>query len=192
MVPSALSQVYELKTVPPGADVYITENFNREPKKIGVSPIKMNLDELYSQVSSKELYIITIEKEGYENFNYIARKFEGSDIKLEVPLRVSKKYKTIKKHDMLISRMFHIQKLIRSRNFNDALARLGNLEEEFPYFSSIPELKGITYYMSKDVESSLAMFRAAFALNPDNTDAYKMKVYLEKKMGIDAEGDKWS
>jgi hypothetical protein len=37
------------------------------------------------------------------------------------------------------------------------------------------------------MENSLSYYRKAFALNPDNVDAYKMKIYLEKKLGVTAD-----
>src|SRR5690606_24299241 len=100
---------------------------------------------------------------------------------------ISQEILTVKKHDILMADLFNIQKLIRSNNYSEALAKLEILEKDFPNFSIIPELKGIAYYMSKDIEKALSQFRTAFSKNAENRDAFKMKVYLEKKLGIDTE-----
>ena len=46
------------------------------------------------------------------------------------------------------------------------------------------ELLGSAYYLKKDFRSSLGAYRKAFSLNPDNMDAYRMKLYLEKSFNV--------
>ena len=40
----------------------------------------------------------------------------------------------------------------------------------------------------KEFKRSLSFYRKAFAVNPKNRDAYRMKLYLEKKFKISSKG----
>src|SRR5690606_4290950 len=104
-----------------------------------------------------------------------------------INLKIDKAIINLKEHDALMNKLFDVQKLVRGRNFSDAISQLSNLESQHPSLSIIPEMKATAYYMSKDVEKALSYYRKAFAINPENQDAFRMKVYLEKKLGVDSE-----
>jgi tetratricopeptide (TPR) repeat protein len=184
---SGWSQTIEIKSNPEEADIYVVLEENKAPQKIGKTPFKQSLKELINTYVKKNSFIIELRKDGFEPYRVLFAKNSDLDIELSVNLETSREIVTIKKHDLLIGQLFEVQRHIRSKNFKDALTKLDSLEKDYPYFSTIPELKAITYYMNKDVEKALSNFRRSFALNPDNSDAYKMKVYLEKKLGIDTE-----
>ena len=178
---------FEFKTTPTEAEVFVYGEEGDVPQKVGNSPLKMDTSQFFSFTKSETFFTMEIRKEGYETVKFIMMKTGAADFKMDLKLEVSREIRTIKKHDKLIAELFDIQKLIRSNNYGEALAKLELLEKDFPNFSIIPELKGISYYMSKDIEKALSQFRAAFSKNSENRDAFKMKVYLEKKLGIDTE-----
>jgi tetratricopeptide (TPR) repeat protein len=184
---SALAAKLEIKSNPPEAELYVYSDSSSEPEKIGKTPFKADLQELIDTYVKKNIFILELRKDGFENYKILFTRNAESDISLSVNLEVSKKIATIKAHDTLMSRLFEVQRLIRAKNYGDAISKLDELEEKFPHFSIIAELKATAYYMNKDIEKSLSYYRRAFALNPDNVDAYKMKVYLEKKLGVYAD-----
>lgn len=177
----------DIKSNPEEAEIFISTDENSAPQKLGKTPYTGNLDELIKTYVRKNNFIIEIRKDGFDPYKVLFTKTSNLDVELAVNLEVSKDIKTIKKHDLLMTELFDVQKLIRGKNFQDALTKLNNLEKEYPHFSIIAELKATNYYMMKDVEKALSYYRKAFALNSDNVDSYKMKVYLEKKLGIDTE-----
>lgn len=183
----AQAQEFEFKTTPAGAEVFVKVDADKKPVKIGVSPIKMPAEEVFKISGASKSFIIEVKKDGFEPYQIMLVKTPHVEYKMEVLLNVSKEIKTIKEHDLLIGELFKAQRLIRSNNTSEAIAKLDELEKDFKDFSVISELKGIAYYMQKDLSKALSMFRMAFGKNSKNTDAYKMKVYLEKRMGIDAE-----
>lgn len=183
----AFAAKIDIKSNPEEAEIFVYYDENAAPQKLGKTPYNYNLEELIKTYVKKNNFIIEIRKEGFDPYKVLFTKTSGMDVELSVNLEVSKDIKTIKKHDMLMSELFEVQKLIRSKNFADALTKLTILEKDFPHFSIIAELKATNYYMMKDVEKALSYYRKAFALNSDNVDSYKMKVYLEKKLGIDTE-----
>lgn len=177
----------EIKSNPEEAEIFIISDEGGEPQKIGKTPFKQDLKELIQTYVKKNNFVFEIRKDGYEPYRVLFTKTSNLDVELAVNLEVSRDIKTIKKHDLLMVELFDVQKLIRGKNFPDALNKLNLLEKDYPHFSIIAELKATTYYMMKDVEKALSYYRKSFALNSDNVDAYKMKVYLEKKLGIDTE-----
>jgi tetratricopeptide (TPR) repeat protein len=177
----------DIKSNPVEAEILIYFSENSPPQKIGKTPFTYNLEELINTYVKKNSFIIELRKDGFEPYKILFSKTSNLDVELSVNLEVNKDISTIKKHDQLIVEIFDVQKLIRGKNFTDALGKLNNLEKDYPHFSIISELKGTTYYMMKDIEKALSQYRKAFALNSDNVDAYKMKVYLEKRLGIDTE-----
>lgn len=181
---AAFAAEIEIKSSVEDADIYISADANASPTKIGKTPFKRNLDELLSSYVKNNTFIITLKKDGHEDYNVLFTKTTDVDIKLNVNLKVNEDIRKIKEYDQMMAKLFGVQKLIRGGNINDALAQLDNLEKDFQGFSIISELKATAYYLSKNVEKALSYYRKAFAENENNKDAYKMKVYLEKKLGV--------
>ena len=177
----------EIKSNPEEAEIFVLTDEGGAPQKIGKTPFKQDLKELIQTYVKKNNFVFELRKEGYEPYRVLFTKTSNLDVELAVNLEVSREIKTIKRHDMLMVELFDVQKLIRGKNFTDAMNKLNTLEKDYPHFSIIAELKATTYYMMKDVEKALSYYRKSFALNSDNVDSYKMKVYLEKKLGIDTE-----
>lgn len=178
-----------INTIPKEAEIFVfsSNEPNAQPIKLGRTPYAADLDEIVSKFSGVKTLALEIKKEGFNDEKILLSATGNYDVDVNVKMDVYRKIKTIKEHDILMQELFKVQKLIRARNFNDAIKKLTELEKKHKDFSIIAELKAIAYYMSKDIDQALSYFRHAFALNPDNVDAYKMKVYLEKKLGIDTE-----
>lgn len=183
----AAAAEFEVKTTPSKAEVFLQRGSEEGEVKLGETPLKIPMEEVFRHIGSDKTYRLTLRKKGFDDYRIMMVKSENADFKLEILLDVNKEIKTIREHDMLMGELFKVQRLIRSNNFADALGRLDELEKKHSDFSIITELKGIAYYMQKDVTKALSMFRDAFSKNSNNRDAYKMKVYLEKRLGLDAE-----
>ena len=181
------AQEFEILSTPSDVEVFIKKTPKDTPQKLGKTPLKLKANEVFSKIGEQKTFLIKLEKEGFKSYEVVLVKSENVDMKLDFLLEINPKYKIINKHDLLISDLFKIQRLIRSNNLSEAITKLEGLEKENKDFSVITELKGIAYYMQKDLNKALSMFRMAFSKNPDNQDAYKMKVYIEKKLGLDSE-----
>lgn len=177
-------QQIEINSTVTGADIFVASDANAAPVKIGVTPFKMELNELINTYVQKNTFHIILKKDGFIDYSVLFTKTNDVDVTLTVNMKVDDKIKKIKDYDVMMSKLFDVQKLIRSGNIPDALNQLDNLERDHRGFSIISELKATAYYMQKDVEKALSYYRKAFAENENNKDAYKMKVYLEKKLGV--------
>ena len=178
------AQDLKVGSVPEKADIFIQDLGSETERTIGKTPFKEKLQTFLGTYVKKNSFILIIKKDGYEPYRMLFTKNKNVDINIEVNLEVDKKISTIKKHDLLVSELFKVQKMIRSRDFAGAVKRLEVLEGDYQHFSIIPELKATAHYLNKDIERALAMYREAFSLNSKNVDAYKMKTYLEKKLGV--------
>lgn len=174
-----------IKSQPEGAEIFISTS--GKPIRLGVSPYEANLTEVMNTYVKASSFLLEIKKPGHNAYRVLLAKTEDVDIELTANLELNEEISNIKEHDLLMNQLFDVQKLVRGRNFRDALLKLDDLEKKHPLLSIIPEMKATAYYMNKDVENALSYYRRAFALNSDNHDAYRMKLYLEKKMGIDSE-----
>lgn len=174
-----------IKSQPDGAEIFITTN--GKPVRLGVTPYEANLTEVMSTYVKSSSFMLELKKQGHNPYRVLLAKTDDVDLELTANLALDQAVSNIKEHDALMNQLFDVQKLVRGKNFRDAIMKLDELEKKHPALSIIPELKATAYYMNKEVENALSYYRRAFALNPDNHDAYRMKVYLEKKMGIDSE-----
>lgn len=174
-----------IKSQPEGAEIFIT--INGKPVRLGATPYEANLTEVMKTYVKSNSFMLELKKTGHNPYRVLLAKTDDVDLELTANLELDKAISNIKEHDSLMNQLFDVQKMVRGRNFRDALTKLDDLEKKHPALSIIPEMKATTYYMNKEVENALSYYRKAFALNPDNHDAYRMKVYLEKKLGIDSE-----
>ena len=174
-----------IKSQPDAAEIFISTN--GKPIRLGVTPYEANLTEVMNVYVKSNSFLLEIRKSGHTTYRVLLAKTTDSDLELTANLELDEAISNIKEHDSLMNQLFDVQKLVRGRNFRDALAKLDDLEKKHPALSIIPEMKATAYYMNKEVESALSYYRKAFSLNSDNHDAYRMKLYLEKKLGVDSE-----
>lgn len=185
MAEASFAAKLTIRSQPDGAEIFITSN-NR-PVRLGMTPYEANLTEIINTYVKSNSFLLEIKKAGHDDYRVLVAKTADVDLELTANLELDKAVSNVKAHDFLMNQLFDVQKLIRGRNFKDALMKLDELEKKETGLSIIPELKATAYYMNKEVENALSYYRKAFAMNPENIDAYRMKIYLEKKLGVDSE-----
>lgn len=179
-----LSEDIEIVTKPDKAKVFISESFDKRGEEIGLTPYKNQVSDFYALSSNENFVFLTIVREGHEDYHMVLNKSKGADLKLSISLKELDHTPLILKHDLMISKLFEAQRLIRAANHSGAQTKLDEIEKDIPGFSVVSEMMGINYYLSGDMEKALSRFRDAFGKNPKNQDAFKMKEYLEKKLGV--------
>ncbi|MDA8792399.1 hypothetical protein N9N67_04090 [Bacteriovoracaceae bacterium] len=176
----------QIDSNPIEAKIFVSPDGKREIE-LGKTPYKQDLDDLIDNHVKKMSFILVIRKEGHEPYRIFMTKTGKVDIKLNANLEISRSIQNYKKQDKLIAELFDAQRLIRGRSFNEAISKLTKLEKDYSNMSIVYELKATTYYLMKNIENALAYYRKAFSINSENTDAYKMKEYLEKSLNLSAE-----
>ena len=184
LFPKAHSDEFRIRSNPEQADIYVKNTNTGNRIKIGKTPLAMPLSELVSNFAKADVFILELGKDGFEPYRILITKMGSNDIDLLVNLKISKNIKKIKDTDYLISQLFETQRQIRAKDYSGALKKLDKLEEKFPHYSIVYELKASAYYLDKQFKRALNYYRKAFSVNSDNRDAYIMKIYLEKKFKL--------
>jgi len=175
---------------PVGGIIYVKDAKKGDRIKVGETPYKGNLDQLVQNISSKAAFIVEVTKVGFDPYRILLTKTGSMDIELDVNLQISKNIEMVQDLDLLTGDLFDVQRMIRVKDFKSSLSKLDLLEKKFPHYSIIAEMKGSVFYLLKEYKRSLGFYRKAFGLNPENREAYQMKVYLEKKFNVNKKKDK--
>jgi len=184
--PLAIAGKITIKSQPDAADIFLIDGTSK-PVPLGKTPYESDLDDIIRNYVKSSSFVLELKKDGHDPYRVLVAKTANVDMALTATLELSQAITNIKEHDSLMNELFDVQKLIRARNFTDAINKLEDLEKKNPRLSIIPELRATAMYLNKDVEGALSYYRKAFSVNPDNADAYRMKIYLEKKLGVDSE-----
>lgn len=184
--PLVLAGKIIIKSQPDAADIFIIDGTSK-PVPLGKTPFESDLEDIIRNYVKSSSFVLELKKDGHDPYRVLVAKTANVDMALTATLELSQAITNIKEHDSLMNELFDVQKLIRARNFTDAINKLEDLEKKNPRLSIIPELRATAMYLNKDVEGALSYYRKAFSVNPDNADAYRMKIYLEKKLGVDSE-----
>ena len=174
----------KIKSDPENAVVYIREASSNKRNKLGETPLKISLDDVFNNYTKDRTFVIEIEKNGHKNYNMLVSIFNKADINFDVKMEVSHSVELTKNFDMIVSQLFEAQRLLRDKNYPSAIETLTTLSKKHGNLSTVYELLGSAYYLKKDFQNALSSYRKAFSLNADNSDAYSMKLYLEKALGV--------
>ena len=176
-----------INTDPARADIYVSPLNENKLIKVGVAPFNRSISEIISAYIHKSAFVIEVQKEGYVTKRYILPSVGSTDVSLMVNLEINDNLKVMRQFDSLANQLFEAQRQIRGKNYDKALQILDKQENLFPQVSIIPELSASAYYLQKDLDKSLDAYKKAVAINSENLDAFKMKLFLEKSMGLKAD-----
>jgi tetratricopeptide (TPR) repeat protein len=186
MIYNAFSAEVIIDTIPSKANLFIVNPKTLNKTSIGKSPFKMTFEDFTSAYAKGDSFIIEVSKEGHQRESIMILNNGRNNIEVKVSLEAIRDHEKTREFDSLISSLFDVQRLVRNRNYKDALNILNSLEKEHPEVSSVYEIKAGALYLSKEFSRSLAYYRKAFDLNPKNSEAYRMKQYLEKKFKLES------
>jgi hypothetical protein len=182
---SSHARKIEIITNPEEAEVFVINPQNGERITIGSTPYSGPLEILSQKASGATAFIIEIDKPGFESYRLLYSVMAKGDVNLRVNLPLSNDIKLTQDLDMLMSDLFDVQRMVRARDFSSALTKIEMLEAKFPQYSILHEIKGSIFYLTQDFTRALSSYRRAFALNAKNRDAYRMKLYLERKFNTE-------
>jgi len=186
---SSIANYLALKSNPVGADVYVVNTTTNKRVKIGKTPFEIQMQEVVTNFSDSQVFMVEVTKSGYEDYRVMIGQVGGNEVDLTVNLTPLKTVLEQKLTDELMAQLFDIQRQIRTKDYANAINRLSELDKRFPNYSIISELIASAYYLDQKFKEALSYYRKAFAINPENKDAFIMKNYLEKKFNLSAGKD---
>ena len=132
----------------------------------------MEMQEIVINFAGSEVFLLEVEKSGYENYRVMIGQVGSNQVDLTVNMNPVKTIIEQKDTDDLIAQLFDIQRQIRTKDYSSAINRLVDLEKKYPNYSIIAELIGSAYYLDQKFKEALGYYRKAFSVNPENKDAF--------------------
>jgi hypothetical protein len=182
------SEEISITSNPEQATISVRNAQTGQEVKIGKTPYKGSLDTIVANIASGSVFMLEITKIGFEPYRMLITKTGSSDIAVNINMIVSRDMRMTQDFDLLMTELFDVQRMIRTKDYASSMQKLDVLIKKFPHFSIVYEMKGSIFYLMKEFKRSLTFYRKAFAVNPKNRDAYRMKIYLEKKFKISVKG----
>lgn len=178
------AEEFIIESNPEGAEVFVKRSPSDEPTRIGVTPLNMPVSQLRSQFGLSAIFDLTITAEGYQPHHIVIAAPGDNKIELAVRLKIDRDVELTKKFDRIAANLFEAQRLTRDGSYDQALQLLEDVDREESFLSITNEMRGGIHYLRQDFQRALAAYRRAFAINSENRDAYSMKLYLERALGV--------
>ena len=93
---SALAEQIEIKSNPEKAEIYVKNTSTKERVKIGKTPLKMSMNEIVNNFAKANVFILEIEKEGFDPYRVLITRTGANDIFMVVNLEISKNIQMVK------------------------------------------------------------------------------------------------
>ncbi|MBC98111.1 MAG: hypothetical protein CME63_10195 [Halobacteriovoraceae bacterium] len=169
---------------PADCEITVINPENGMKTVLGKTPYDTDMAQLKSNVGDNGVVQLDIQKAGFQKYHMALPIVGSSDIKVFANLEVENDVKLTQDIDLLMADLFDVLRMVRVQDFNNGMKKLELLEQKFPHYSIIYEMKGMISYLRKNFKEALNFYRKSFGLNPKNREAYRMKVYLEKKFNV--------
>ncbi len=174
-----------IETNPAGAEVYSRETGKTVEKSLGVTPLELSQDQLDEIVKDPtKPVVLKITKHGYSEEKIIVSDFGSSSVNYNFLLKENTYAEIISQIDNTSSDLFEAQRLMRVGNIDGSIKILEALLKDYKQSSLINELMASAYYIKQNYKKSLFYYETAYKYDSKNFEAYKMKKYLENKLGV--------
>lgn len=182
---SLYSKEIKITTSPIGSEVWVRPIGTLNYQKIGETPFNGKVRDIIDNFAKTDVFILELRKQDHQTHRFIMSDISNADIEINAKLELVDDYALMLKVDEASQGMFEVQRLIRSKNYDSAISKLDEILKKFPRLSILYELKGSALYLNKKPLEALELYKEAFKFNPQNYDAFKMKEYLEKVLGVE-------
>jgi len=172
-----------IKSSPKDCEVFVVDPETGNKTALGKTPYESTVQQVAGGNESGSIQI-EVAKPGFIPYHIAIPSAVGADVKLFANLEVEKNISMNQDFDLLVGDLFDVLRMVRVKDYKNSFSKLEKLEKRFPHFSIIYEMKGMISYLQKNYKQALNFYRKSFGVNPKNMEAYRMKVYLEKKFKI--------
>lgn len=180
---------FNVKSDPSESIVYVRELGSSDYKKLGKTPLVTTFEELKTYFVNSSVFMLEVRKEGYQPYRVVVNDLAKADMEMLLNLQPEEDFLKYQEIDKNVADLFEAQRLLRSKQYDEAITLLNKISEDEPFLSVVPEFLGSAYYLKKDNRRSLDFYKKAYRLNTNNKDAFVMKNYLEKALGVTKVGE---
>lgn len=171
----------KVTTEPAGAKILVRSMGTKSYEEMGVTPLTISSDDLEKKKIKDGPLYIDLQKEGYKKSSVLLAETEAVDIEVQMNLNPEDKLENARKYDELSNQLFEVQRLIRTKSFEEALKITATIKKDFPELSVPNELEGSIYYLQSKFKKSLEAFNLAYSKNTENAFVLKMKKLIIEK-----------
>lgn len=175
------STMIKINSKPEGAKIFVRNMTSESSEEIGVTPLIIKSEDLEKKKLKEGALFVELKKEGYEEGRVLLAETEAVEIDVSLKLKPRDELAEAKKFDRVSGELFEIQRLIRNKDYPEALKLTEKIKKDFPELSVPNELEGSIYYLQNDFKKSLEAFNIAYRKNSDNTFVLKMKKLLQQR-----------
>lgn len=179
---STFAGAFVVNSSPKDCEVFVIDAETGKKSALGKTPFESSLEQVVG--GGDGAVQLEVSKPGFIPYHIALPISVGADIKVFANLEVERDVKMTQDFDLLVGDLFDVLRMVRVKDYNNSFSKLEKLEKRFPHFSIIFEMKGMISYLKKNYKEALNFYRKSFGLNPQNQEAYRMKVYLEKKFNV--------
>ena len=122
----------DINSNPAGAEIFVKDTKSQKKIKLGTTPHNVELDVLISKYAGSDVFVLEMQKDGFDPYRILISKTGENDINLFVNLDIRKDIEEIKNIDQYTNELFEVQRLIRVKNYETALNKLYDLEKKIP------------------------------------------------------------
>ncbi|MBT7610106.1 MAG: hypothetical protein HN576_10135 [Bacteriovoracaceae bacterium] len=124
MSTSAFSEDISITSNPKQATISVRNAETGQEVKIGKTPYKGSLDAIVANIASGSVFMLEITKIGFEPYRILITKTGSSDIAVNVNMIVSRDMRMTQDFDLLMSELFDVQRMIRTKDYSSSMQRL--------------------------------------------------------------------
>lgn len=173
-----------LFTNPNGAQVYAKPLGSGQLQLLGETPLTVSGDQIEKVYNGSGPVLLEFRKEGFQTTTTLVTELSSQDLNINMEMTPSAGLEDMQGLNTLIETLFECQRLVKVHRYDEALARLKEIERKAPQISTIYEMEGGIYYLQRKYQDALDAYRLAVRYNPKNVEALRMRGLLEKTFGI--------
>jgi tetratricopeptide (TPR) repeat protein len=173
-----------MQSSPTKAEIYAARLGAEKPQLVGETPLTLSSADLNKKYKGSGPMLIEYRKEGYQTQSTIVTDLGAFNLTISLELPPSSGLEDQEKLNRLIDLVFESQRLARAGRFDASLEKLKQAETMAPQISAAFELEGGIYYLQKQYPKALDAYRTVAKLDPQNTEAIRMRNLLEAQLGV--------
>ncbi len=150
---------------------------SNEDREIGKTPLEIDMDRLSEMVNSGPI-VVKLTKRGYQQREYIIPNLYNTTLSIDAFLYPS--ISDYRQTNGLIAKLFESQRLIKKKQFDEAIKVTDDIVKTNPNIASAYEMYGTIYFLKKDYQKSYENWIKVIELEPGNVEAQKMVELIEK------------
>ncbi|MEY4066099.1 MAG: hypothetical protein RIR26_2307 [Pseudomonadota bacterium] len=174
----------KVSSQPSGAEVYLIESNNSEPKMLGKTPLEGSVSEMVKSSAGGPV-VVQLRLTGYLPQSFLVPSLGGQysvDAKMERNLFAS--YEDINK---IVRLSFLAERQILQKQYEEVLKTADRLQAINENVSLIYQIKGTVQFIQGKMNESRMSLMRVLELDPDNAEVRSMLTNVENKLGFKAE-----